>query len=433
MIIIQKNKHLFTLFMVICILFSSVSFADEALQSPSSAPIVIDENLYQVLSQHFWDKARHFESLQLLKVMTIENQAETSIWLLANGDIMFHTPQMSAAYDASTEAYDFKPSFEAVKPYISIADYALANLETTTSGAKYQYSGYPAFNAPDAVLDAIKDAGYDYLSTANNHCLDRKIPGLTRTIEQIDARNLDHGGTYVSPSPDKRYIVKTVEGIKIGILSSTYGCNGYEKTIPESLFHQSVNTNDPDFLKTQLDLMAQDQLDYKIVFIHWGNEYQRSASDQQKDLAHQLIDWGADAILGSHPHVVEPSEITYKEGEAKYIIYSMGNFISNQSRVTISNSRGIYTEDGVMVYLNLIKDSQGHTRLGAVKNVPTWVHKYTQSGRLHYVIEPIDHVMKDFEIQTPLDQSLANSYARTMSLLTSYNEKTGIQLAEPEK
>lgn len=399
--------------MVLILSFTLVPASFAASQSQSERSIWLEDYASYLTSP--------LMMMPSYNALNVQPSAPESIWLVANGDIMFHSPQMTAAYNAQTGQYDFSNSFSAIGPYIKSVDYALANFETTTSSAKYQYSGYPAFNAPDEVLDAIKGAGYDFLSTANNHCLDRRLFGVERTIAQMDLRAIDHSGTFYPESPDKRYFVKDIQGFKVGILSATYGCNGYENTLSPEDYHATVNTTDETFLETQLTLMAQDNLDYKIVFIHWGNEYQRSPSSVQEDLADKLIEWGADAILGSHPHVIQPSETRTVNGQTKYIIYSMGNFISNQSRHTLSTKNAIYTEDGVMVFLKLVRHSDGSVSLDKVTHVPTWVHKYYKDKALTYEIEPIDGYRFNKLADTGLDAELKASYNRTFTQVTDYS------------
>ncbi|MBS7526572.1 CapA family protein [Fusibacter paucivorans] len=339
----------------------------------------------------------------------------TDIWLAATGDIMFHGPQIKAAYRADTDTYDFKKSFANVAPYLNAADYTMGNFETTTASREKGFSGYPAFNAPDATLDAIKWAGYDFLTTANNHCLDRGLFGIERTIEQMRLREIAQSGTFLQAETEApRYHTTTVKGIKLAIFAVTYGCNGLEQTLSETALHQAVNLIDETKMAQTLQAIEETDVDQTIVFIHWGNEYRRTPTETQEALAQKLVDWGADIILGSHPHVVERSEILYHEGDPKYVIYSMGNFISNQSRQTLTSiGNAKYTENGIIVYLRLTKSKDG-TALTAVRHIPTWV---SRSNELKYVILPIEKQASYTE--TPaIYQYTADAYEDTMSMMT---------------
>ena len=142
-----------------------------------------------------------------------EVKPNVTVNIKATGDIMFHPSQLDGAYDSATGKYDFHNSFKAVKEILQAADLAIANFEGTTAGNEvYAYQGYPLFNAPDEVLDAIKDAGFDILSTANNHSLDTRKAGIIRTVQEINKRGIDTIGTYVK-KPETRVLMKDVKGI----------------------------------------------------------------------------------------------------------------------------------------------------------------------------------------------------------------------------
>jgi poly-gamma-glutamate synthesis protein (capsule biosynthesis protein) len=369
---------------------------------PTSAAAALTDSLMRVDSR-------------LVDAEALTASAQTNIWLAATGDLMFHSPQVKAAYQNDTDTYSFQKSFERVAPYLRAADYTLGNFETTTAGRDRGFSGYPAFNAPDETLDAIQWAGYDFLTTANNHCLDRGIFGIERTIEQMRLRGIAQSGTFMQDeTAAPRYYTTTVEGIKLAIFAVTYGCNGLEQTVSESTLHQAVNLIDETEMAQTLQAIETSDVDQTIVFIHWGSEYRLTPTDDQVALAQKLIDWGADIILGSHPHVIERSEIIYHEGQPKYVIYSMGNFISNQSRQTLGSiANAKYTENGVMVYLKLTKSETG-TALTAVRHIPTWV---SRASDLKYVILPIEKQASYLE--TPAIHSLtADAYEATMSMMT---------------
>ena len=152
----------------------------------------------------------------ILKPETTKPVAESGsfidIRLAAAGDIMFHNAQLKSGYDAKTNTYDFKSVFDAVKPIISAADLAIANFETTTNGSDpHKFTGYPRFNSPDEVIDAIQYAGFDVMSTANNHSLDMGRQGIIRTVQKIQQRGMDTVGTY-EKRPDTRVLMKNVNG-----------------------------------------------------------------------------------------------------------------------------------------------------------------------------------------------------------------------------
>lgn len=297
------------------------------------------------------------------------------------GDAMSHMPQTRDAYDSQAGAYDYKPMIRFAKPWIEQADYAVVNLETTFAGGP-DYSGFPAFNTPDALGDALKDAGFDLVSTANNHCLDRGYDGMVRTLDVLDNLGLAHVGTYRSAeerAAQNGVHVADVGGIKVAFLSYTYGTNG----IPVSKSHpDTVNIlhtdymSDAQVLDTERiadDLAAAEALspDLIAVIVHWGVEYQTTQNEHQEEIADFLFDHGADVILGSHPHVLQPMEtrtLTDRDGTTHtgFVCWSLGNFISSQNDE--------YTDTTVVLNLELTKNpNTGVTDVTKVGYVPLYM------------------------------------------------------------
>lgn len=297
------------------------------------------------------------------------------------GDAMSHMPQTRDAYDSQAGAYDYKPMIRFAKPWIEQADYAVVNLETTFAGGS-DYSGFPAFNTPDALGDALKDAGFDLVSTANNHCLDRGYDGMVRTLDVLDNLGLAHVGTYrsaVERAAQNGVHVADVGGIKVAFLSYTYGTNG----IPLSKSHpDTVNILHTDYMsEAQVldtariadDLAAAEALspDLIAVIVHWGVEYQTTQNEHQEEIADFLFDHGADVILGSHPHVLQPMEtrtLTDRDGTTHtgFVCWSLGNFISSQNDE--------YTDTTVVLNLELTKNpNTGATDVTKVGYVPLYM------------------------------------------------------------
>lgn len=297
------------------------------------------------------------------------------------GDAMSHMPQTRDAYDSQAGAYDYKPMIRFAKPWIEQADYAVVNLETTFAGGP-DYSGFPAFNTPDALGDALKDAGFDLVSTANNHCLDRGYDGMVRTLDVLDNLGLAHVGTYrsaVERAAQNGVHVADVGGIKVAFLSYTYGTNG----IPLSKSHpDTVNILHTDYMsEAQVldtariadDLAAAEALspDLIAVIVHWGVEYQTTQNEHQEEIADFLFDHGADVILGSHPHVLQPMEtrtLTDRDGTTHtgFVCWSLGNFISSQNDE--------YTDTTVVLNLELTKNpNTGATDVTKVGYVPLYM------------------------------------------------------------
>jgi len=335
--------------------------------------------------------------------------------LLAVGDLMFHMPQNRAAYDNGENTYDYAPFFKHVKPYIENADIAIGNFETVTR-ADREYSGFPRFNTPKETLSAIGDAGFDILSTANNHCLDQGKKGIIDTIDSIHQYSMINIGTYKNRD-DNQILVKEINNIKIGFLSYTYGLNGLDSLLTEEELSYMINLIDEGRIKLDIENAREIGTDLVVVSIHWGNEYQRKAHVSQIDLGEKIIDWGGDIVLGSHPHVIQGSQIVERDGKEKFIIYSLGNFISNQRQDTMGNS---YTEDGLMVEIEIEKDLiKSETAIKDIHFIPTWVYKYREGNKVNYEILPIEDILEEnSSTYTSIIRRLEKSYEDTIEKVT---------------
>ena len=338
-----------------------------------------------------------------------------TISILGVGDIMFHMPQiLSAKLDDGT--YDFNPPFQYVKKHIEEADIALANFETVTAGNDIKFSGFPRFNSPIETVAALKETGFDILSTANNHSLDRGKNGIIATIENIENNGLKNIGTY--KENNKSLLIEEVEGIKIGFLSYTFGMNGLDSLLTSDELTSMIDTIDEKVIEKDIQTLKDENVDLILVYIHWGNEYQNKPHVYQETLGKKMIEWGANIILGSHPHVIQRSEIVKYEGKNNYIIYSMGNFYSNQRYETMGNS---LTEDGVMVKLIIEKDfSTNEVIIKDVIHIPTWVYRYKENNQIKYLVLPLETlgtIPSDLELPANVIERINKSYIDTMNTL----------------
>ncbi|WP_232242800.1 CapA family protein [Paenibacillus sp. GSMTC-2017] len=312
-----------------------------------------------------------------------------AVWL-GVGDIMSHSPQLPGSYNATEKKYNFDPFFEEVKPILKQGDWVMANLETPIAGKEYGYTGYPSFNAPLELAEALKNAGFNLFSTANNHSLDKGEKGLLRTLEHLKGLELQAVGTASSQEEADALIISEKNGIKMGLLSYTYGTNGIP--IPEGKPYL-VNLIDEEKIKKDITRLKEGGADLVTVALHFGAEYQTTPNEEQKQLARALVAAGADIIAGSHPHVLQPYEVIETldaKGNKKsaLIIYSMGNFISNQ--------RGGSKDYGVIFKVNIRKNvTEGTINLTEVEAIPTWVHRYKPDKSYRYRILPIEETLAE--------------------------------------
>ena len=305
-------------------------------------------------------------------------EQETSARIMANGDLLYHDIIYISAKKADG-TYDFHENFEYVKPWLKQADLVLGDFEGTVNKDHY-LAGYPLFNAPGEVMDAIKDAGYQVLDLAHNHILDSQIEGVVSTADAIEKAGMTPIGVYTHEPRDKAPIViKEVNGIKVALLAYSYGFNGIEQSISQEDYNRYLSDLDEDKMKAEIE-RAEKEADITIIMPQMGVEYQIEPTEEQKKLYHKMIDWGADIIFGGHPHVVEPAETVEKNGDKKLIIYSMGNFISNQRIETMQDVENAkWTERGVLMDVT-IKKKSGKTTIETAQAHPSWVSRTPKGG-----------------------------------------------------
>ena len=351
------------------------------------------------------------------KKITIESD---TIWVSCVGDLMSHGAQLIDAKKGN--GYDFNHMFSAITPFTSFADLTLGNFETVTAGAENGFTGYPAFNTPVEFAEAIKEAGFDVFTTANNHCLDRGFLGIERTISALNNLNVYQTGTFSTESESEKILIVEVKNIKLAILAYTYGTNGIN---PPSGKSWSVNYINSSNMKRDVESAKSLGADKIIACVHWGDEYQRTPNQKQISVANELFGYGVDIIFGSHPHVIQPMEtktVLDDQGKQKkvFIIWSMGNFISNQ--------RKRYTDSGVIINICLVKNLiTEETKIDKIDYIPTYVSNLNGFSILpvYESIKSIEENDKESPFYSPSNFSrLKEVYIETTSHLT--NEKEGI-------
>ncbi|OTN75586.1 hypothetical protein A5886_000660 [Enterococcus sp. 8G7_MSG3316] len=296
-----------------------------------------------------------------------------TITITASGDMLYHRPLYMSAYDG--EQYDFDNDYSEIKPLISGADLALGDFEGTIN-PEVELGGFPLFNAPPNVVDSIKDAGFDVIDLGHNHILDTGIEGLQSTAKAFREIGLDTIGVNVD---DSGILVKEVKGIRVAMLAYAYGFNGLENNLSQE--EQAQYLNDLSMDQVEADIKEAEQIaDITIVMPQAGVEYAQQPSEEQQTIYRKMVDFGADIVFGGHPHVAQPTEIIDKDGEAKFIIYSMGNLLSNQRYETLDGN--YWTERGVIPEVEVTKEGE-RTFLSNITLHPTWVSKIPIEGRTY--------------------------------------------------
>ncbi|MBP5344963.1 MAG: CapA family protein [Bacteroidales bacterium] len=301
------------------------------------------------------------------------------ISLLVAGDLMQHDVQIKCALMPDS-TYDYSSYFAWVKPEIERADVAIANLEVTLAGKPYK--GYPQFSAPDEYLYAIKEAGFDLLTTTNNHACDRGLVGVLRTIQMCDSVGMPHLGTYVDSMARVEQYPYMLEknGFRIALINFTYGTNELPTPKPTHVNRLDTAQIAEDILKAKS--MNPDLI---IALPHWGIEYETLPRKSMVKLAQWMLDKGVHHVVGGHPHVVQPIELRQDSltGEKHLVAYSLGNFVSDQA--------GFPKYGGMMLRMEFVKEGPHQpARIADCGYTLTFVARPDWSKRKNHRIYPVN-------------------------------------------
>ncbi|WP_203340823.1 CapA family protein [Planococcus beijingensis] len=293
-----------------------------------------------------------------------------SATLSAVGDILIHERVYKDAL--TEEGYDFNPMLETVKPFMEQADITVANSESIIGGSEIGLSTYPAFNSPYEVGDALKQAGVDVVTLANNHTLDRGVPAIENAVRYWDQIGMVHAGSYLSADDRSEIALMTRNDITFSFLSYTYGTNGIETPAGRDYL---VNRIDPAIIQQDLK-RAREKSDVVVLNLHFGVEYQKMPNAEQIELAQFAAENGADIILGHHPHVLQPPEwIDTADGRKVFVIYSLGNFLSGQDEPD--------RQIGAILHLDIEKKVTADSTAITIQNpafTPTFVRSSNEKG-----------------------------------------------------
>ncbi|MDR1487977.1 MAG: CapA family protein [Deltaproteobacteria bacterium] len=323
---------------------------------------------------------------------------------MAVGDILIHTTVREAASQEGG-AFDFSPFFEYVDPILSQGDLVFGNLENPVAGADRGFSGYPAFNAPDELVDSLKKSGFTTLSVANNHSLDRGWKGLASTLEILSRYSLDYSGAYLSEDDKAQRLYSIYNGVGIAVLAYTYGLNGPVKPPIDDPYR--LQFIDAEQIFQDIAFARDNGADFVIVSLHYGDEYKRLPNAAQKKLVNALFQGApdtqntrADLILGHHPHVVEPFA-ALKDGlvlqplsidnlevsAEQAVMFSLGNFLSGQTKA--------YTHLGLIFDCLLTVHPDGEKTISDVRLIPTYCYSSYREGKRYIRVLPLALAVED--------------------------------------
>ncbi|MDF2649312.1 MAG: CapA family protein [Paenibacillus sp.] len=265
------------------------------------------------------------------------------VTLGAIGDILIHD-RVYVDAEQSDGTYNFKKMFAEVQRVLQVPDILVANQETMIGGKELRLSAYPSFNSPHEVGDALKDAGVDLVTMANNHSLDRGEKVIHSALTYWDTLGIPYTGAFKSHTDHDRIRTITKNGITFSFLSYTYGTNGIPipqgKSYLVNMINETQIRNDVEIAKPISDVV--------VVAMHWGQEYERFPNKTQIGLAQKLADLGVHIVIGNHPHVLQPPAwVKGERGNETLVLYSLGNFLSGQSE--------LYTRVGGMASIDVVK------------------------------------------------------------------------------
>ena len=336
---------------------------------------------------------------------------EKKISIVMVGDCLIHPPIYVDAY--KNGKYDFKPMLTYIKPIISKYDLAYYNQESILAGTKnFKVSGYPQFNSPQEVGDAFLDAGFNLVSLANNHTLDKYEKGVKSSVEYWRGKNVYWTGQALSEDERTKNIkVEEKNGIKYAFLSYTTQTNGL---LPPKGKEYLTNIYSDEKAKKDIDLIKE-KVDVILVAMHWGVEYQTSGiSSEQKAIAKYLSSLGVNIIIGAHPHVVQPAEYI----DDTLVIYSLGNFVASQSNNT--GATAVEKATGLMMSANIIKTTDSKTGKSTIKILdPTarFTYAYKTASKTNYKIIPYS------ELNNNLLPNYKTQYEKLKKRMTSLDNR----------
>ncbi len=351
--------------------------------------------------------------------------------MIVAGDITAHVPQIEQAHLGDGN-YDFTPSFEIIKPYLQEGDITVGDLETAQAGPEIRsvawgvtgYTGFPEFNAPQEFSEALKKAGFNTLTMANNHTMDRGYEGLMNSLSHVRGLGIETFGAYKSQEERDTPTIIEHDGVEIAFIGYTYGLNGIP--VPEG--HEYCVNHTPEFqditpVIEDINTAREHGADLVAVFPHWGNMYVSEPQPQRlRDVASQLAAAGADLIMGGHPHYIQPLEWFFNEDEngeerAALAIYSLGNFLSNQH---YPHNQSPFVEYGALLDIDLTKNKDtGEAWISGVDYEVTWVHRDWR----HRIL-PLSTVFADSPDDYNLSQSKLEElevwYQKNIEVLEKY-------------
>lgn len=324
--------------------------------------------------------------------------------LIATGDGLIHSPIYKAAYNSTTNSYDFKSMLTYTKEKLKDYDIKYYNQETVFDDT-VAYSSYPVFNTPSSFGRDMIDAGFNMVSLATNHSMDKGANSAKRSADWWrEQSNILVNGMSSNEEDRTNYQIMEANGITYTMLSYTYGTNGMP--VPESYL---VNVFNEELVKKDIEAV-RDKVDVLIVAMHWGNEYQLTATETQRKQAKFLADNGVDIVLGNHSHCIEPWEWI----DDTVVFYSFGNFISNQMNAEEARVRKV-GRIGMFGTLDITKtvDTKNNNTTIEISNIGADLN-FTYWNNGVYEVVPFSKIEKKYFNYLGNYESIYNEFSEVL-------------------
>ena len=351
-----------------------------------------------------------------------DSDSTITITISTVGDIMCHSVQFNYAR-VTKDSFDFNPVFRKVSKYLSESDFTFGNLESVFAGKEEKYTGYPRFNSPSELLDALKNAGFDLLTTSNNHSLDRGEVGIHKTLNELNKRSINYNGTYANQADRDSIRIFNIKGFTIAFLAYSYGTN--DNPIPKDKTYL-INLIDYDLIRRDIQAAKSQNPDLVLVHYHFGDEYKREPTEFQKAVVNSTIEMGADIIIGGHPHVLQPVKFIKSEKsvfDSVFVAYSLGNFISNQ--------QWRYSDTGGILTLSISKNIYDKSiKISKVEFIPTWVYKGNSGEKNEYIILPSKSILEDSSnsfLKKDHLKKIEESFSDTKEVMAKYSNRVSFR------
>jgi len=341
-----------------------------------------------------------------------EKEEVYELSLIMVGDMLVHSYLYNEAKkNANYNGYDFKPMLTYVKDIVKDYDLAYYNQETILGGTEIGLSSYPAFNSPYEVGDAMIDAGFNIVSLATNHTLDRGIKAIENTHKYWNEKDVYVTGSYSNIDERNNIEIKEKNNITYAVLNYTYGTNGIKRPNGYESYVNIWDMSNKTIYESYKEQVKQDienirdKVDVLMVAMHWGTEYKFDTTWYQEDSAKFLSELDVDIIIGTHPHVVEP--ITYIDDTL--VIYSLGNFLSAHEVVNIANRIGLMSSIDIR---KEVKDGETIITLDNLNNelIYTYHNNYKDFKVIPFSNSDIYNYLNDAE-------SIYNTYKNIVTKL----------------